>query len=253
MRAHHLVALLREQARGDRRVDPAGHRDQHGGLMRPRLPRGPAPSRPRIVTSVIEARFDDLTGAEPSFRLVEPGRRARGHAAPTRSPASSPRPKRRRQRGLWVGGLRRLRGRARPGPRARASAAASAGDPFAAAAARLVRDVRGPGGDASCPSRRRTRRRIRRRVGSRPSTGRLRRAPSADPRAHRGRRHLPGEPHAAAAAPRSTATTAGCTGTCASRSGAPTPATSTWAGTACCRPPRSCSSGSTAMPRRPGR
>src|SRR3990172_9304962 len=27
---------------------------------------------PRIVIGVIEARFDDLTGAEPSFRLVRP-------------------------------------------------------------------------------------------------------------------------------------------------------------------------------------
>ena len=34
--------------------------------------RAPVREPPRIVTNVIEARFDDLTGAEPSFRLVGP-------------------------------------------------------------------------------------------------------------------------------------------------------------------------------------
>ena len=40
VRTHDVVSLLLEQTRGDRRIDPARHRDQHGRHAR-RLPRGP--------------------------------------------------------------------------------------------------------------------------------------------------------------------------------------------------------------------
>ena len=78
VRAQHVVALLLQQARGDGGIDATGHRDEHGRHVR-RLSATPRRSRrretrtrDRIVSRMLEARFDDLTGASPSFRLVEP-------------------------------------------------------------------------------------------------------------------------------------------------------------------------------------
>ena len=60
-------------------------------------------SRARIVTIMLEARFDDLTGASPSFRMVEPVGVLEGRAA-----VRSPHPGGCRgalARGLWVRGF----------------------------------------------------------------------------------------------------------------------------------------------------
>ena len=58
----------------------------------------------RIVTGVIEARFDDLSGAEPSFRLVEPV-----GVLEARRPAEVPTvidaAEAAAARGLWVAGM----------------------------------------------------------------------------------------------------------------------------------------------------
>ena len=74
MRADHLVPLLLQEAGGDRGIDPARHRDQHRRAHATEATARPGRSRTSRVSlrAMIEARFDDLTGASPSFRLVEP-------------------------------------------------------------------------------------------------------------------------------------------------------------------------------------
>ncbi len=58
----------------------------------------------RIVTHVIEARFDDLTGAEPSFRLVEPVGVLEARR-PAEVPAVIDAAEAAAARGLWVAGM----------------------------------------------------------------------------------------------------------------------------------------------------
>ena len=115
--------------------------------------RGP----PRIVTSVIEARFDDLTGHDPSFRLVGPAgvleaRRpdeVTGVLAAAEQAAA---------RGLWVAGY--VAYEAAPGldPALRVRSPGP-DDAFARRPPGVVRDVRGtrgdrPAGPAGRPARR---------------------------------------------------------------------------------------------------
>ena len=155
------------------------------------------------------------------------GRRA--GSTPARRGARRARGGRAGRRARPVGrGVRRLRGRsAASTPRSRVRAADPA-DPFADAPARVVRDVRGPRGDGPARSRPRiapTHRPAR--VATVDDPRRLRRGDRADPRAHRRRRHVPGQPHAARSRRRSTATPAACTATSASRSAARTAPTST--------------------------
>ncbi len=204
VRAPDVVALFPEQAGGDRGVDAPGHRDEDGGLHPPRLPRCPSgrgsgvARAARIVCRMIEARFDDLTGAEPSFRLVEPV----GVLEATRTEevvgvleaadAAA-------ARGLWVAGMvayeaapgldPALRVRRRP-----------LGDPFAELPLAWFAMFEGrqettlpeppagaaPGASVWEPSVDRSR---------------VRRGHRADPRSHRRRRHVPGQLHAAPARP----------------------------------------------------
>ena len=165
--------------------------------------RGP----PRIVTSVIEARFDDLTGQDPSFRLVGPAgvleaRRpdeVTGVLAAAEQAAA---------RGLWVAGYvayeaapgldPALRVRA-PAPTTRSPTVPLAW--FAMFEGREETALPDPPADQpacrpppGCPSM--TRSDYDAAIG-------------ADPSAHRGRRHLPGQLHAARCAPASTATARG--------------------------------------------
>ena len=144
---------------------------------------------------MLEARFDDLTGASPSFRLVEPvgvleATRA-GEVVATLEAAEAA-----TGRGLWVAGF--VTYEAAPGldPALVVRPRDGRGS-FRGPAPRLVRDVRARRGDhvAAPPRRRRGRRDPRGNVGADdyPRAVRVLRRP--DPRADRGRRDLPGEPH----------------------------------------------------------
>ena len=196
VRADDLVALLVQQAGGDRRVDPAGHRDQHRSL---RSHGRQATPRERVYRSaMIEARFDDLTGASDSFRLDRPGRRARGAAARRGGGRDRGRGGG-GDAGLWVAGfvayeaapgLDPSMSRARTGgPATRSPSCRSRGSRCSrVASARCCPSPDDAGPTATTDA-------------WRPSIDRrdLRRGDRPDPRAHRGRRHLPGEPHAPAA------------------------------------------------------
>ena len=144
---------------------------------------------------MIEARFDDLVaGAERAFRLVEPvgvieARRPSEVAGAIDAAGVI------RFQGAVGGGVRGVRGGARPRPRA-LGARASAGRSLRGAAARVVRAVRTQGR----PPAARTRPARPLRIGGfalapeRRSSD-LRRDRRTDPRADRRRAHLSGEPH----------------------------------------------------------
>ena len=89
----------------------------------------PVREPPRIVTRVIEARFDDLTGAEPSFRLVGPAGVLEARR-PDEVPGVLAAAEQAAARGLWVAGF--VAYEAAPGldPRSRVRARPPA-DPFA--------------------------------------------------------------------------------------------------------------------------
>ena len=101
--------------------------------------RASQPEPPRIVTSVIEARFDDLTGAEPSFRLLGPAgvlearrpEEVAGVLAAAEQAAA---------RGLWVAGF--VAYEAAPGLDPALQVRRGAGD-LRRRAPGVVRDVRG--------------------------------------------------------------------------------------------------------------
>ena len=189
------------------------------------------------------------------FGLVPPHRtRGRAGGAPRRRGPRRARCRRGRRRPGHVGGrIRRVRGRAGPRPRDAGTgtgpaATRSSGCPWRGS--RCSRTASAP----HCPSRRRApRRRIGRRVASFDRSRLLRRRDRTHPRAHRGRRHLPGQPHPAAPLAGRKATSGASTETSATRSEARTPRTSTSGATGCSPPRPSCSSGSTTAASRRGR
>ena len=216
--------------RGTRRprIDAAGHRDEHGrhGVQAT----VPLPCATRHVSwPVIEARFDDLTGAEPSFRLVGPAGVLEARrpdevtgvlAAAEQAAASRP-----------VGrGVRRLRGRTRASTASLEVRAPTLVRSVRRPAARVVRAVRGTRGDE--PARTTgVGGRGRRRPGHGWTAGddppRYDAAVDRDPSSDRRGRHVPGESARCRSRPRFEGDARGCIGIFPSRSAAPTAPTST--------------------------
>ena len=245
MRAHDVVALLVQQARGDRRIDPAGHGDQHGRhavqatapavaarTYRDARDRGPLRRPDAARTPSLppggSGRRAGSTPARRGARRARGGRTGRG-ARPVGRRASSP--TRRRPASTPPSG---------PRPRARRPVRPTCRSP----GSRCSRGARRP----SCPSPAgRPSRRCRRGHAGLPSIDRsdYDAAIGRIHRAHRRRRHLPGQLHAAAPRDASTATRGASTATSASRSAAPTAAYLDAGRFRVCRPRRSCSSGST--------